>query len=520
MIMPLRNVYSLHQQRSGSLCFLFFLVILGTLLRVAHADGSLHRNGLSITRGTAPPPQPDNASMISDPAAFTYAPNAVSMADADDTAQDRDIVQTAQVSPGSPPPEDKKKAPAFSAAGIQGTTAPSGYSAAASAEKVSEVLDLVLTLPSVDWHAALPSTELLSCDQEGLLMRKYTQNPNDFNANYILGVFYLQHKNINESVRYLQRAAILRPNDPGNLRVLALSYIRASRYSEAEALIRRLIELDRHDPYPYLLLGDIKAVTDQHAEALAQYRTAVSLHPSDELLFACGLGLLRLGEIRYAQEGFLESQEHDPSSALLWIGRAIVEALHEERVASAQSFLHAVSLDPSSSVPYPFLARMAGLSSETDLQILRSVERFTTMHPDNAMGHYAYGVMLLGDGRSTLNEESTARAESEFRRSLEIEPRFAKAHFELGTIYSSSGDCSVAADEFRLAVQLEPRNADWRYRLFRAYKCAGRTTLAEAELEQFKVLQSQSRSQVYPPVEARQDSDLWEPRRSSCRTYP
>jgi tetratricopeptide (TPR) repeat protein len=386
----------------------------------------------------------------------------------------------------------QKKTPLFSPAGIQGTTAPSGYSTGVSAEEHSHVMDLVVGLPQRDWPLFAASEEELGCEFEDSLLSAVHNDPNSLDANHRLGLFYLQHDDPVRGVQYLKVASQIEPANATNSLDLALADIGAGEYSGAMLLLQQLIAKNNRDPALHTALAEVYAVTGQHAIAIGEYEAAVGLDPGEQNLFVNGLGLLRLGAEGEANAIFTAATGHNPSSARLWFGRGVSESLQHRQGDAVRSLLRAASLDPEYEPTYSFLANLYGVSPDTDLQITRETANFVATHPNNAMAHYDYAEVLSAQRRKAAGGDSTEQIESEFKLAIGIAPGLARAHFGLGLVYYETRRYDEAVIELRRAVQLLPNNAQWHYRLFEAYVRDKEPARADLELKIFKALRAKS----------------------------
>jgi tetratricopeptide (TPR) repeat protein len=70
-----------------------------------------------------------------------------------------------------------------------------------------------------------------------------------------------------------------------------------------------------------------------------------------------------------------------------------------------------------------------------------------------------------------------------FREAIELDPRFAEAHFNLGVAYQRIKANKKALDELREAVRLHPDDADYRYAVGGAYFHLERYDRAVGEFE-------------------------------------
>src|SRR5580658_1316301 len=133
--------------------------------------------------------------------------------------------------------KNPKKPPAFSASGVQGTTAPSGYSTGVSNEEAAAVSKGVDDLNHELLSGFVPDWHVEDCSRESELVKAAKADPKAFEANYALGVFYLQHGDLTRSVEYLESARRVEPANINDSRALALALLGTKRNPEAVNLL-------------------------------------------------------------------------------------------------------------------------------------------------------------------------------------------------------------------------------------------------------------------------------------------
>jgi tetratricopeptide (TPR) repeat protein len=415
----------------------------------------------------------------------------------------------------------QKKIPLFSPAAIQGTTAPSGYSAGVSTEEHSQVLDLVVGLPERAWPLIGPSEGELGCEAEESLLTAVQGDPNSVEANHRLGLFYLQHGEPVRGVQYLQAASQIRPGDNTNALHLPLAELAAGQYSGAASLLQQLIAKNNREPVLHTALAEVYAVTGQRAMAIAEYEAAAVLDSDEQNLYMNGFGLLLLGSEDKANAIFTAATGDHPSSARLWFGRGVSESLQHRKGEALRSLLRAAVLDPDYEPTYSLLAGLYGVSPEGDSQIRTQTAHFVATHANNAMAHYDYAEVLLAHSRKTDAGDLTAQIESELKSAIAIAPWLARAHFGLGLFFYESGRYNEAVIELRQAVRLSPDNAAWHYRLFNAYVREKEPAQADLELKTFKALRAKSTNQgegMDSPARELEPQQLLQVSRGKCHS--
>jgi tetratricopeptide (TPR) repeat protein len=211
--------------------------------------------------------------------------------------------------------------------------------------------------------------------------------------------------------------------------------------------------------------------------AAEQFRLSVECSRDEQNYFAYGIALLLLGNSNSAAKVFQQDLARSPHSELLAIGAGA--ALYEKgQTADAMdAFLRIAEANPSSTLPYTFLARILSLpGNATPAGVDRRLQRLTRIAAGNAQAHLAYASSLLPG----------SAAEPELRRALELDPQLAEAHRLLGSTLSEKGQYALAIVEYRKALDENPEWAELHYRLGQAYMRNGQKQLAEQELAQHR----------------------------------
>jgi tetratricopeptide (TPR) repeat protein len=85
------------------------------------------------------------------------------------------------------------------------------------------------------------------------------------------------------------------------------------------------------------------------------------------------------------------------------------------------------------------------------------------MEPKHAAAHINLGTLYY-------NRQEYALAERHYRSAIEIDPRYALAYFDLGNVLDETGRVQEAINIYKTAIQLAPTYADAHYNLALAYE--------------------------------------------------
>ena len=265
----------------------------------------------------------------------------------------------------------------------------------------------------------------------------------------------------------------------------ALHFLETGQPARAADLIRTL--LPRRDTAELRnLLGDAEEAAGNLLAAEEEYQKAAHMDPTEENLFDWGNNLLQLRAYRPATDVLNEAVKRHPRSARLQVARGIALYSRGQYEDAIRSFCAAADLEPRDPRPYLFLGEMYGVSAALSPEITRRLAVFVAQQPASALGHFYYAMSLWkGDPGAAPPRD----VEVHLRKAASLDPRLAKARFQLGVLYSDQRRYREAAAALEEAVRLEPGMAQAHYRLAQAYRRTGREDLAQKELEAFERLQ-------------------------------
>ena len=382
----------------------------------------------------------------------------------------------------------KSKPPIFTAAGIEGTTAPTGYSTGLSREETSVVMHSVDNLDHELLSGFVPEQGAQNCSQEPELLKAVENKPRAFGPNHALGVFYLGHGEFTRSIQFLKAANEASPSDVLNTRALALAYLGAKQNSGAVALLEKSVNQAKPDPALLRLLAIAYQEMGNPQKSVAAYEQSAQLDLGIQNQFDCGIGLIGAGAPAEAAELFAAATASHPQSARLWMGLGVAQDLQQKKLDAIHSLLRAIDVDPEYLPSYSFLAGLADAAPESEAQIRRRLAMLVVTHPESAAAHYDYALALWKQNATNPGSASVAEVKSQLELALAKEPQMARAHFQLGIVYSDTGDYRNAESELQQAVKLEPYNAGAHYRLAQVYRRNGKSQLASAEIKEFLAL--------------------------------
>jgi serine/threonine protein kinase/tetratricopeptide (TPR) repeat protein len=300
---------------------------------------------------------------------------------------------------------------------------------------------------------------------EALLRRVQQQHPDDFHANVYLGSL-LANSNpprLEEAIRFRMVALALRPQSPGAHLNLGVALERAGDTDGGISEFRVATRLKQDWALAHKNLGATWFMQGRLAEAEAAYRKAIEFRP-DYAEAHRGLGhvLLGQGKLPEAEAACRQAIALKPDLSEAHYNFRI--SLHDRRkVADAiAARVHAEA--------YSLLGdtlRHQGKLAEAGAAYRQAID----LDPKLAGAHNNLGLVFYVQGKAR-------EAEAQFREVIELEPD-AVAHYNLGNALREQGKLGEAVAAYRKAIALKPDLAEAHDNLGSTWGMQGK--LAEAE---------------------------------------
>ncbi|PYQ46465.1 MAG: hypothetical protein DMF77_00745 [Acidobacteria bacterium] len=265
----------------------------------------------------------------------------------------------------------------------------------------------------------------------------------------------------------------------------AAGYLEAGEPARAVEVIRGVLPR-RDTPAVRNLLGNALEAAGDLLGAAEEFRKAAHADASEEHLFDWGNNLLQLRAYPPATDVLAEAVKRFPRSARLHVALGIARYSRGQFEDAIRALCAAADLEPDDERPYLFLGEMYGVSTELAPEVTKRLARFVERQPGHALGHFFYAMSLW---KGAAGGGLPPDVEAHLKKAIALDPRLAKAHFQLGVLYGDEGRYPEAIAALEEAVRLEPSMAQGHYRLGQAYRRTGRQDLAAKALEAFTRLQ-------------------------------
>jgi tetratricopeptide (TPR) repeat protein len=307
-------------------------------------------------------------------------------------------------------------------------------------------------------------------------------DPKNYDLNHNFGEFCARLGQIRKAIPYLQAAQEINPTSYSNGYDLAVTEAQAGMLTEAENQIRALSQL--HDTAElHGLLGSLYERRSDFIGAARELQQAAQMDPSEDNIFEWAAELIRHRTLDPALQVLREGVKKYPDSWRLQTALGVTLYMLGYNDLAVEALCRAADINPQDSQPYFFLAKILGASPAQAEQVSARFERYVQVQPRDPWARYYYALSLWRSARKETATTNLAKVEALLRSALELNPRFAEAHLQLGILQSEKGNYPEAVREYQHAIELAPALADAHYRLGQALVRMGDKERGDKELK-------------------------------------
>ena len=254
-----------------------------------------------------------------------------------------------------------------------------------------------------------------------------------------------------------------------------------------DRLLRLLASSERAELHRQL--GDVDEQMNDALAAVHEYERATRIDPSEQNYFAWAAELLLHRAIQPAVEVFKKGSVAYPKSERILAG--LGAALYASGLygQAAERVCAASDLNPSDVTPYLFLGKMVQASSQALPCSEEKLARFLREHPENAFASYYLAVALWKRAGQRGEDVTTERVEHLLQVAVRGDPKFAQAYLQLGIVYATRGELTMAVTSYESARDADPNLAEAHFRLGQAYKTLNQPVKAHQEFQAYERIQ-------------------------------
>ena len=248
--------------------------------------------------------------------------------------------------------------------------------------------------------------------------------------------------------------AVAEPAVPSKGVTDALEMMKAGKNDEAIPILKDYVEKNPNNAPVQFTLGKAYILTKQYEEAIPPLTKALELNASQGgAHFYRGIAHSQMGRDEEAIQEFLAEIPINPDQDATYSNLASIYEKQGKLDEALEYYKKAAEINPQR----PDLhASMADIYEKKGNQAMAEVEykALADVDPANA------SVTWYNIGAIAKNNDKNADAVKAFKKAVELDPKYAQAHRELGYALVQQGDFAGAVAELKQYLALSPGAAD------------------------------------------------------------
>jgi tetratricopeptide (TPR) repeat protein len=351
-------------------------------------------------------------------------------------------------------------------------------------------LDLRLALATATYKGAkarqadgLPAIDGAGVADAILLLRELlSRHPDMTAAHFTLGNIYANEKRSREAADEYREVFRQDPHDMVALSAEGKALVVASAYTEALGPAREYVRLEPNDSTGHILLGTVYRELGDYAKAEPELEKGAAGAPDDfEALYQLGFVLARLGKTDQALPRLRRAAALNPQdkSAEFQLA-AVLRALGQKREANqiVEQFRKVTDDEfRNSQLTSDGVKANDLLQGGNAAEAAEIYRHMLEQKPDSAWTAYNLALALEA-------MQDTNGAEDVLRKAINIDPKLAKIHAELGQLELAGGNLQSAQKWLESALDIEPQLVEARGNLATVYARRGDLPTATKLLRQ------------------------------------
>jgi TonB family protein len=261
---------------------------------------------------------------------------------------------------------------------------------------------------------------------------------------------------------------------------LAEAYVYEGTYEEAVESYKRAIELKPTYKEAYARLAFAYRNQNKRNEEVDTYKLAIAAMPKDvDLLNATARALTETERFAEAIDVQKRVTQLNPADSIAFNTLGSYQLRANRLQDALASFQESVRLNPKNAIAYHNVGWTYVRMGRWE-DAIAAYTQLTSAVPDYNQMYRVYNEM----GNAILRSRGANEALVEFNRALQMNPRYAPTHYNIGIACHIIGRYQEAADSFNKAIELQPRNSAYHINLGDVYQHLGRTEDAEKEFRE------------------------------------
>ncbi len=272
-------------------------------------------------------------------------------------------------------------------------------------------------------------------------------DPDLLNVRILLGMAHLKQKEFDKAIKVFNAGLKNQKDNVVLMNLIGSVYFAKKDHKEARRYYRKAIEINDKFVAPHFNLALISLVEKDNEAALKEYRAVLDKDPENiKALIARGELLEKAGNLDEAVKSYEKALKFDHPLAYTSLIRLYVN--NDEKAKAVALARQAVKLNPKSVVAINLLVDTYAATGDIE-SMIKTLEEAKVSNPMSVLFYNRLGAYYAKSGEAD-------KAVSEFKASLNIEPRQPDTLGALSILLIRTKDLDRAEEYARKLVQIKP----------------------------------------------------------------
>ena len=359
-----------------------------------------------------------------------------------------------------------------------------------------ELERVIATRPSAAAYDALGSyfgqNKQFGCALDSFHAAVHLQ-PKSWEARYDLALALLQSGQPAASLRELQTASMLKPDDPQIEMATGVAANQAGQSEQAEAAFRRVLKV-HPDAVPALAgLSEALLAEKRYMAVISALKDA---QPDEVLQLNLAIAYSKNNQLDQARDILSSIVKEHPTYAQAHLNLGILYTEQSRYREAVDEFQAALKIDPNDDIARSSCIKALIILGEVD-SALPMAQEHLRRNPENAEGLYLFGAVQRERGQYTDAVRVLTKA-------VTLQPNSFDSRYNLGFSLAKLGRREEARKQLEGALKLKPDSTEARFQLASVLRAMGFKNEAEAQLKAFQAGKNESVSQDVAGVKVNQ----------------
>ncbi len=273
----------------------------------------------------------------------------------------------------------------------------------------------------------------------------------DYAFYYIAGTACMAAQNFEESIKYIEKAIELNPENVQLYNNLGTAYLTTGQFDKALEIYQKSIELEASDSLAYFNIASILQMQEEHEKACEYFAKAHNLEPEDDsYIIAWAISEVKCNRIWEAIGHYKYLAASYPQKTTYKFNLASCFQMVGEYESAISILKQLIMLKPKA---MNILKKLATIYIVTgQLSNAKEIyEKIVKQGLTDYLPYYEYAMLCIKTG-------DTDKAEQMLKKVTKLNPDYASAHKDLGVIYLNKRLFDYAKEEFDKAYECAPED--------------------------------------------------------------